>query len=173
MANVKHGVIRTDSMAGTVVGTHLVSVRFLGADGNTPAEIDNGCVVEVGDLIEGERELRKGLIPAADTALKDIAIIATPEVMYDERKKNLDEFVNPVGGNCRGYRMHEHDMFGLTAEALNIAEGVVPAVGYVVELMAGVKLNVAASATEGSTQVGVIDAIEKAGRYTYYVIRRV
>ena len=43
--------------------------------------------------------------------------------------------------------------------------------GSIVELAAGTKLNVVASLTSGSTQVGTIAAIEKAGRYTYYVIQ--
>ena len=169
MANEKYGVIRTDLMGGTTVGTHLVSVRYFDAK-DTPCEIENGCVVKLEGLMDGERELHKGVAPEADTALKDVVIIATPEVMYDERKKNLDQFINPAESNCRGYRMHQHDVFGLTAEALNIAEGVTPEEGYVVELMAGTKLNVAASATGSATQVGTIKAIEKAGRYTYYVI---
>lgn len=170
MANVKYGVIRTDLMAGTTVGSHLASVRYFDAE-NAEAAIENGCVVKLNGLMEGERELHKGVAPAANTSLSEVVVIATPEVMYDERQKNLDEFINVAGSNCRGYRLHEHDVFSVTAEALNIADGVTPAVGYAVELMAGTKLNVAASATSGSTQVGTIKAIEQAGRYTYYVIQ--
>ena len=40
----------------------------------------------------------------------------------------------------------------------------------IVELKAGTKLNVAASLTANSTQVGKIIAIDVVGRYTYYVI---
>jgi len=43
-------------------------------------------------------------------------------------------------------------------------------VGDTVELKAGTKLNVAASATQGSTVVGKIIAIDVVGKYTYYVI---
>lgn len=171
MANVKHAIIRTDLMMGTTVGTYLASLRYMGADGNTATEIDNGNVVAVGNLMEGEREVRVATTPTAKTALKDVAVIAAPEVFYDERKRELEEFTNEAGKTVRGYFLHTGDMFSVTAEALNIASGATPAVGYAVELMAGTKLNVAQAATSGSTQVGVIHAIEKAGRYTYYVIR--
>jgi len=88
--------------------------------------------------------------------------------MYDERKRNLDEFINEAGRACRGYRLHKGDIFSVTKDAL---DGVAaPAIGNVVELKAGTKLNVAASATAGSTQVGKIIAIDVVGRYTYYVI---
>ena len=91
--------------------------------------------------------------------------------MYDERKKNLDEFENEAGTICRGYIPRSRNVFSVTADALNIASGVTPAVGSIVELMAGVKLNVVATLTSGSTKVGKIIAIESAGRYTYYVIK--
>lgn len=166
-----HGVIRTDLMSGTDVGADLVSVKYMGT-GTTPTAIDNGCVVKLDGLMDGEREVWKGVTPAANTPLADIAIIATPEVMYDERKKNLDEFENEAGTIARGYIVHHtRNIFSVTKDALNIGAGVTPAVGYVAELMAGTKLNIVATATASSTVVGKIIAIETAGRYTYYVIK--
>lgn len=168
MANVKHGVIRTDRMYGTDVGANLVSVKYMGA-GTTETAIDNGCVVALDGLMTGQREIYKGVTPAANTALGKIALIATPEVMYDERKKNLEEFENEAGVICRGYILHANDIFGVTAEALDAAAAI--AVGNIVELQAGVKLKVVGTATTGSTGVGKVIAIEKAGRHTYYVIQ--
>lgn len=168
MAN--HGVIRTDLMSGTDVAADLLSVKYMGA-GATETAIDNGNVVLVGDLMAGEREVRVATTPAADSAMADVAIIATPEVLYDEHKKNLDDFVNEAGTICRAYIPRSRNIFSVTAAALNIADGVTPAVGHVVELMAGTKLNVVASATSGSTVFGKIIAIEQGIRYTYYVIQ--
>ena len=165
-----HGVFRSDLMSGTDVAADLVSVKYMGS-GSTATAIDNGCVVKLNGLMTGEREVWKGVTPAANTALADIAIVGTEEVMYDERKKNLDEFTNEAGTICRAYIPRSRNIFSVTADALNIGSGVTPAVGYVVELMAGVKLNVVASATSGSTVVGNIIAIETNGRYTYYVIK--
>lgn len=178
MAEIKHAVVRTDKLYGTDVGVNLVSAKYMGT-GTTATDIDNGNVLKVGDLITytkdgvvvgAEREVRIATTPAANTALNEIILVATPEVMYDERKKNLHEFYNEAGRIIRGFFLHEHDLFGVTAEGLNIASGATPAVGWAVELMAGTKLNVVASATNGSTQVGKIAAIETAGRYTYYVV---
>lgn len=169
MAEIMHAVVRTDKLYGTDVGVNLVSAKYMGT-GTTETAIDNGNVLKVGDLMEGEREVRIATTPAANTALKDIILVATPEVMYDERKKNLHEFYNEAGRIIRGYFLHEHDYFGVTADGLEIASGATPAVGWAVELMAGTKLKVVATATSGSTQVGKIAAIEAAGRYTYYVV---
>lgn len=164
-----HGVIRTDLMFGTDVGPEVRSARYMGS-GTTETEIDNGNVVLLDGLMADERELYKAVTPAANSAIEKVAIVATPEVLYDERKKNLDEFYNKAGAAIRVYRPHTHDIFSVTADALNIASGVTPAVGDAVELMAGTKLKVVKSATSGSTQVGTIIEIEETQRYTYYVI---
>ena len=168
-----YAVVRTDNMFGTDVRAGLVSIKYMGANGTTPTAIQNGNVLKVGALMGDatngyEREIFVGAAPAANDDLKDIVLVATPEVMYDERKRNLDEFINEAGRACRGYRLHKGDIFSVTKDAL---DGVAaPAIGNVVELKAGTKLNVAASATAGSTQVGKIIAIDVVGRYTYYVI---
>ena len=164
-----HGVIRTDNMLGTDVGTHLVSFKY--KPDSTDTAIDNGNVVLVGNLIPGEREIHTAGTPAKNSPLKSIAVVASVEVMYDERKKNLDDFYNEAGKTCRGYYLHTDDVFSVTADALNIAGGVTPAAGYVVELTAGTKMNVVQTLTSGSTQVGTIIDVEKNGRYTYYAIQ--
>lgn len=163
----KHAVVRTDNMTGTDVRSQLVSIKYMGADGATPTEIDNGNVLKVGALMDGEREVYVGETPAADTAIGDVVLIASVEVMYDERKKNLDEYVNEENKICRGYRLHSGDIFSVTAEALSA----VPKVGNIVELAASTKLNVVETATAESTVVGSVIAIDVVGRYTYYVIK--
>ena len=162
-----HAVIRKDRMYGTDVAPALVSLRFVDGNG-AGADIDNGNVVKLDGLMTGERELYKAVAPTAGTALKDIAIVGTNEVMYDERKKNLDEFYNEAGNDALGYRPHAGDIFSVTADALDAAAAI--AKGDLVELQAGTKLKVVKSATQNSTQVGVIADINKAGRYTYYVV---
>ena len=143
-----------------------MSVRFQPED--TMTEIENGNVVKLGALETGSREIYKGATPAANDDITAIVLVASPEIMYDERKRNLDQFINKAGTIARGYRLHKHDIFSVTKEAL---DGVAtPQVGNVVELKAGTKLNVAATATSGSTQVGTIIDVNIVGRYTYYVI---
>ena len=164
MANevVKHAVVRTDLMAGTDVRSKLVSIEYLGADGNTPTAIDNGNVLKVGALVEGEREIYVGEVPTAETKANEVVLVASVEVMYDERKQNLDEFENEVGDIIRGYRLESGDVFSVTAEALSGR----PAKGSKVGIGAGTKLVV------GNTNaIGTIIDVEVAGRYTYYVIK--
>ena len=168
MANEKkYAVVRTDNMFGTDVRAGLVSVKYMGADGAVAEEIENGCVVKLKELAEGEREVFIGVTPAADDAMNDIVLIAAPEVMYDERKKNLDQYINEAGKSARGYCLHEGNFFSLTAEGFVGT----PAKGNIVELTNGIKLNAVASATDNATKIGKIVDVEIAGRYTYYVVR--
>lgn len=162
-----NAVVRTDKMFGTDNRAGLVSVRYQISD-NVYGEIQNGNVLLLNGLEAGSREVYKGAVPTANSALADVVLVASPEVMYDERKRNLDEFINEKGSICRGYHLHTGDIFSVTKEALAGAEA--PAVGNIVELKADTKLNVAASLTPGSTEVGKIIDINVVGRYTYYVI---
>lgn len=164
MAN--YGVVRLDNMSGTTDGTLLRSVRFY--DNDKEAAIENGRVVLIGDLLDGQREVRKATAPAATSPLNHIGLVATPELMYDERKRNLTEFINEAGENVRVYIPHVRDIFSVTAEALDAAAAI--AKGNLVELQAGTKLKVVATATDKSTQVGKIVDIETVGSLTYYVI---
>lgn len=169
-----YGVVRTDNMYGTDVRAALVSIKYIVTTGSgndtvkTETAIENGNVLKAGGLMDGEREILEGSAVAANTPLSEVVLIASPELIYDERKKNLDDFINEAGKACRGYRLHSGDIFGLTKECFT---GSTPAVGNVVELAAGTKLKAVASATSNTTTVGKVIAKEVVGRYTYYVVR--
>ena len=167
MANL-YSVVRTDNMLGTASGTHLDSVRFFDSN-DKPAAIENGHVVKVGALLDNERELHKATAPAANTPIKEIGLVATPEVFYDERLHNLSDFINEAGTNARVYYLHTGDEFSVTEEGVAAAATV--AVGNIAELQAGTKIKIVASATSGSTVIGKVIAVEKTSRYTYIVIR--
>lgn len=162
-----NAVVRTDKMFATDNRAGLVSVRYQPGDKMTA--IDNGNVVKLGALEDGSREVYKGVTPTVKDDIKDIVLIASPEVMYDERKRNLDEFQNAAGDIARGYHLHTGDIFSVTKEALTGASS--PAVGNTVELAADTKLKVVTSATDGSTKVGTIIDVNVVGRYTYYVVQ--
>ena len=164
MAN--YGVVRLDNMSGTTDGTLLRSVRFY--DNDKEAAIENGRVVLIGDLLDGQREVSKATAPAATSPLTHVGLVAAPELMYDERKHNLTDFINAAGENVRVYIPHVRDIFSVTADALDAAAAI--AKGNLVELQAGTKLKVVATATDKSTQVGKIVDIETVGSLTYYVI---
>lgn len=175
-----HAVIRTDKMFGTDDRNGLRSVTYMGS-GTTATDIDNGNVVVATELLTRtvnsatvyEREIYKGVTPAANSNRDDILLIATPELKYDERNyRELEKFYNEAGDVARGYRLHSGDIFSVTADALTGLNST-PAnnIGKVVELAAATKMKVVASLTAGSTKIGTIIQVETVGKYTYYVIQ--
>ncbi len=156
-------VIRTDLLSGTDVAADLVSLRVYDAEDNQIA-VENGAVVELKGYEEGQREVMKAVLATASSKVEDCAIVASEEVMYDERKKNLDEFVNEAGAICRGYIPRSRNIYSITKEGF-VGATAPTAVGAKVGLGAGGKLDAA------GTGYGTVMAIEIAGRYTYYVIK--
>lgn len=157
-----YAIVRTDLMSGTKQPADLVSIKYQVESVDTA--IENGNVALVGALGTGEREVYLASAPAADSALEDVVLVATPELNYDERLKNLNQFRNEAGEIARGYRLRSGNVFSVTAEALTATT---PAVGNIVELQADTKLKVVSSLTSGSTKVGTVIAIEG----DYIVIR--
>lgn len=147
MAN--HGIVRTDNLFGTKNTAGLVNIKCA-------ADIDNGNVVIIGAMAAGERDAYSYTTPAANSKMKDVVLIASPEVMYESGKRALADFYNAEGSIARGYILHNGDVFSLSADAYTGTA----AVGSVVELAASTKLKVASSLTSGSTQVGTVVAIE-------------
>lgn len=156
-------VIRTDLLSGTDVAADLVSLRVYDTDDNQIA-VENGTIVELKGYEEGQREVMKAVLATASSKVEDCAIVASEEVMYDERKKNLDEFVNEAGAICRGYIPRSRNIYSITKEGF-VGATAPTEVGAKVGLGADGKLNAA------GTGYGTVMAIEIAGRYTYYVIK--
>ena len=155
-------VIRTDLLSGTDVAADLVSLRVYDAD-DKPIAVENGTLVELKGYEDGQREVMKAVLATSTTAKEDVAIVASVEVMYDERKKNLDEFINEAGAICRGYIPRSRNIYSVTKDGF--VGGNVPAKDAEVGIGADGKLDAA-----GTGYVTVM-AIEVAGRYTYYVIK--
>lgn len=162
-----HTVIRTDLMSGTDVCADLVSLRVYDSEtvaSANPIAVDNGTIVELHALEDGQREVYFATLATASSDISECAIVATPEVMYDPLKKNLDEFENGAGAICRGYIPRSRNVFSVTKEGF--VGGTAPsAVGASVGLGANGKINASGSG------LGTVIAIETAGRYTYYAIR--
>lgn len=149
-----YAYVRTDNMSGTTVAKDLVSAKFYSAE--KEAAIENGNIVTVGDYIEGEREVRKATAPTATTKLRDLYLVATPEVVKSKDYYGLGDFINEAGDIIRCYRFTSGDIFSVTAEAVDgeAADG-----KYMVA-QAGTKMKVEDSAEGGSTVIGKIVAIE-------------
>lgn len=149
-----YAYVRTDNMSGTTVAKDLASAKFY--KGTELADIENGNVVTLGAYLDGERELKKATAPTAATKLRDLYLVATPEVVKDKTYYGLGEFTNKAGEAIRCYRLTSGDIFSVSKEALD-GEA---AVGSIVEAQASTKLKVVKTATTGSTTVGKIMAIE-------------
>ena len=154
-------VIRTDNLSGIKQGADLVSLRFY--DGSDePIEVENGTIAKLMGYEDGEREVMKAVAASSGDDLNECAIVAGVEVDYDERKRNLDEYINEPKKIVRGYIPRSRNMFSVTAEGF--VGGTVPAKGDTVGIGAGGKIDAA------GTGLGTCVAVEIAGRYTYYVI---
>lgn len=103
MAN---NIVRLDVLSGTNDGAKLKSVKVF--SGTTPIAVENGVIVSVGDLtdVAGEREIHKAtVVTAGDDTATNIALIATPEVVSDERLDDLADFTNVAGKPARAYML--------------------------------------------------------------------
>ena len=85
MANIKHAVVGTDMLVGSSNAAYLKSVVFY-KDGS-PAAIDNGNIVVIGDAIGPETY--KAEAPAADSKRSLLALVAGVELFYDETRTHL------------------------------------------------------------------------------------
>ena len=152
----KHACFRSDNMTGTKIGSALVAVKYRPA--GTDTDIDNGHIVAVGNFIEGELDVRVATTPANDTPLTKLAVIGAPEVVKEKGYNTIDEFTNKAGDPARAYRLVSHDQYSVTTEALDAAADI--AMGDTVEVQASTKAKVVKAATEGSTVIGHVIAIE-------------
>lgn len=152
MADKVYAVITREAMASEYDGTKRKSAKFY--NGSSPAEIENGMVVKIAGTIPGEREVLKVVAPEGTEDVADLWIVTTPEVVADERKKNLSDFVNEAGQIITIDKLMPNDIFSLTAEGL---AGTAVA-GHKVGLASagGVKLAVAASESGMGTVIGTV-----------------
>ena len=158
-------ICNLDRMSGTEDSTLLVSLKYFNASGKE-AELENGAIVEIGDFIDGQREVRKATDPKANTPLSKLALVANPEVTYDEsRHHGLEEYINVAGKDLRGYRFHNGDGFSLTAEGFDGT----PAKGKYVVVGNTTKAKISDSAT--GTVIGKIDDAFKLGKDMYYYVQ--
>lgn len=160
-------VVRTDKMSGTKQPADLVSLRFYttstegGQTVYTAAAVENGVIAELKGL-EG-REVEKAVAASASSDFSKCVLIAAPEVDYDERKRNLSDYVNEAGKIVRGYVLRSRNEFSVTKEGF--VNQTVPTKGATIGVGTGGKL------VASGTGFGTCVDIETAGRYTYYVIR--
>lgn len=97
-------VIRLDK----VVGAHLESIK-------APEELKNGYFLQLGALVQGEKELRNAT-KVVDNTRGNIVLHATDEVDPDPRKAGLKHFSVPKDDAGRAYRLVQGDVVTLTVD---------------------------------------------------------
>lgn len=155
MAN--HVMFRSDAMAGTTLGQYLVSLRVA-------ADIDNGMLVAVGALEEGQREVKTMASITNATKLGAIAVLGSEEVNKAKSYDTVGEFTNEKGSIARGYILHNGGAYAVTAGAF---DGAVPTKGAKIYAKAGSNKHF----TAGDVEIGTCEAIETEGATVWYVIR--
>ncbi len=133
-------VVRLDKCQATVNG-NIESVVHT-------QELQNGMVINLGALKAGHTELREVAVPATATlGTEEVLLVYSAEVMYDERKNKLVDFVIDAGKPARAFHLTVGDIFTITDDGITgatvVGEYVIPA---------NASLRLAASATLGTTR---------------------
>ena len=107
----KFGVVRLDKVKATKVGNIFSVVKDEGI-------LENGMVGAIGDLIEGDRELRTFEIPTVEDS---IALVYHPEINYDESrisKNALENFFVPEGQPARAFELVKNDIYSVSKDMI-------------------------------------------------------
>ena len=114
------GIVRTDSVQAAKSG-NIKSARYYVT--TTPTKIENGNIVVTSGLIStANRELFKAIAPAAITA-KNVYLVASPEMIYDETLKStgaLGNFENDAGSNITLIGLEAGDLFSVSNECMTL-----------------------------------------------------
>lgn len=147
-----YGIVRLDKVRSSKVG-HLHSVVY------EDDILQNGMLGVLGDLLEGERELRELLLPEDTT--KPLVLIAAPEIRYEQytiSDNALGRFYIKQGEPVRAYELEAQDIFSVSdpmITALNTGDG--PQVkNYVISEAGSFKLIEAATVTGDEAFIGKI-----------------
>lgn len=106
-----------------IVETTKVSGRCF--DFISDVDIENGSLVAMGDLVEGERNIYKAKVPVAGD---EVFLVANPAWDYDDSRtvnQNEDNFINKAGKPFRVYGLLaiNHDKFGVEDYGITVDEG--------------------------------------------------
>ena len=102
--------IRLDVMSGNRDNSQVKSAKYFKDD--VVASVENGTVVAIGGLLEGEREIHKVVdVTGADTF---VGLVTTPELEYVENGYHgIETFHNEKDEPVRVHVLHEGDIFSI------------------------------------------------------------
>lgn len=95
-------------------GGRIYSVQY------PDAQLENGMIGVVGNLVDGEKEIREFSKVTDINTPVELALISSPEVMYDERPsmRRLENFVIEAGATARAYSLSVGDEFEVSIDAI-------------------------------------------------------
>ena len=103
-------VLRLDVMSGNRDNTQVKSAKYFKS--NAAAPVDNGTIVAINGLVEGEREIHEVVDVEEDSVL--VGIVSTPEVEYNEKGYHgFETFTNKANDVVRVHVLHEGDCFSI------------------------------------------------------------
>ncbi len=156
-----HAIVRLDNVAAVYNGALAKSVEYF--IDTTASSVDNGCIVALSGLMDGQREIYKAVAP---TATSKVLLTCGVELIYDQSTYHgLEDYQNEAGKPFRAIALQSGDTFSVTAEALSGT----PAKGSYVTVGTTTQMVVKASVTTEQV-IGTIVDIDKVGANTYYVI---
>lgn len=156
-------------MARAILRLDRVEATKTGAIESVVANVDleQGCVVHLGDFVAGEKELRQAVVPTATSITTDEVVL----IASDERQimpVSPQDYYIPANTPVRALHLRVGDYFTITADGLVGT----PVVGrYVVPQAGSTKLAVAADLTGGTRFAGKILAQTKLHNITAYTIQ--
>lgn len=174
-----HGVVNTARHEGTINGTAHTQVMVYdsGANAGNKVDCDNGTIVTLGNYmaldttIEPNYEVYKANIETSKTGedIKNIVIVASPEMIYDETYHyGLENFYNEADKPVRAYFLKNNSMISLSKEAFSNPTDV--SVGQDVYLAGEKKLTVGSSISD-AYKVGHIESAYVYDYITMYNVR--
>lgn len=107
--------VRKDKLLAGYNG-NLESVIVYDNAGTKKMPVQNGVWVVLEGLEEGQREVRKARLANESDADKKLYFIHNSEVMYDERKYKLSDFIQEEGKVSRAYPTFVGDIVTLTSD---------------------------------------------------------
>lgn len=104
-------------MAKAIVNLDYLKSVYVGRIFNVMAdsEIEQGSLVAIGDLVDGEREIYNAAAVTDATAEK-VALIASDEVNYDPRKAMWEDFTNEANYPAKAYELNKNDEFTISED---------------------------------------------------------
>lgn len=109
-------VVRLDNMAATKVPSLIKSAKYMESDVATA--IENGELVTVGALVDGEREIHKATAPVGGDT--NIGIVCTPELLYNQNgvaDGDLANYTNEANAVIRVMILQKGDIFSIAGES--------------------------------------------------------